>query len=211
MSRKNKEKTYEDDSHQENHNEPQMHNDKDESAKCHEEMEALRNEKDEIFNKLQRLSADYANFQKRVPKQIADTLSYEKELIIKSLLPVLDNFERILINTPEGENTESLFKGVRITYDHLLAILKSHGVEQIKALNEKFDPALHQAVMQKSEPDKESDAVIEELQKGYKLNNRVIRPSKVVVNKFITVLPVENQESNNEHKAAEESESTDLE
>jgi molecular chaperone GrpE len=216
MSKKNnKDKTqeqeheHEEDFHQENLNEPQVK--KDESAQLHEEMEALKNEKNELFNKLQRLSADYANFQKRVPKQIADALTHEKELIIKSLLPVLDNFEHTLNNAPAADNAEVLAKGIKITYDHLLAILKSLGVEQIKVTNEKFDPALHEAVMQKSEPDKENDIILQELQKGYKLNNRVIRPSRVVINKYVAQKPVENQELKNEQKAADEFESTDLE
>jgi len=66
----------------------------------------------------------------------------------------------------------------------MLDILKSHGVEQIKAPGEKFDPALHEAMMQKTEPEEEDNIVLEEFQKGYKLNGRVIRPSKVIVNKL---------------------------
>jgi len=143
----------------------------------------LQSQRDDLFAKLQRISADYANFQKRSPKQIADSIAYEKEKIIKTLLPVLDNFEHTLQNTPSGENLDILVKGVRIIYDQMLDILKSHGVEQIKALDEKFDPALHQAIMQKAEPDREENIVLEEFQKGYKLNGRVIRPGKVVVNK----------------------------
>ena len=67
-------------------------------------------------------------------------------------------------------------------YDQILDILKSHNVEQIKAVGEKFDPALHQAMMQRVEPDKENNIVLEEFQTGYKLNGKVIRPSKVIVN-----------------------------
>jgi molecular chaperone GrpE len=66
----------------------------------------------------------------------------------------------------------------------MLDILKSHGVEQIKAPGENFDPALHEAMMQKTEPEEEDNIVLEEFQKGYKLNGRVIRPSKVIVNKL---------------------------
>ena len=132
----------------------------------------------------QRVSADYANFQKRVPKQIADTICYEKEKIIKTLLPALDNFEHTLQNADSAENADVFVKGIEIIYDQMLDILKSHGVEQIKAPGEKFDPALHEAMMQKTEPEKEDNIVLEEFQKGYKLNGRVIRPSKVIVNKL---------------------------
>jgi molecular chaperone GrpE len=149
-----------------------------------EKLEDLQKEKEELFAQLQRVSADYTNFQKRVPKQIADTIAYEKEMIIKTLLPALDNFEHTLQNAHSVETTELLIKGIRIIYDQMLDILKSHGVEQIKALDEKFNPASHQAMIQKTEPDKEDNVVLEEFQKGYKLNGRVIRPSKVIVNKL---------------------------
>jgi molecular chaperone GrpE len=160
--------------------------------KTHPAIEALQKEKDELFGKLQRVSADYINFQKRAPKQIADTIAYEKEKVIKTLLPALDNFEHTLQNAQstvrcpqaEAENTDVLIKGIRIIYDQILDILESHGVECIKALGEKFDPALHEVIMQKVEPEKEENIVLEEFQKGYKLNGRVIRPSRVIVNKL---------------------------
>jgi molecular chaperone GrpE len=151
--------------------------------KLRKQVETLQKEKEELFGKLQRISADYANFQKRVPKQITDTTIYEKEKIIKTLLPALDNFEHALQNAHSAESLDVLVKGIQIVYDQMLDILKLHDVEQIKALGEKFDPALHQAMMQKSEPDSEDNIVLEEFQKGYKLNGRVIRPSKVIVNK----------------------------
>jgi len=146
-------------------------------------IESLQKEKDELFGKLQRVGADYANFQKRVPKQIADTVAYEKEKIIKTLLPALDNLEHTLQNANSAESLDVLLKGIQIIYDQVLDILKSHGVEQIKAAGEKFEPALHEAMMQRYEAEEEENIVLEEFQKGYKLNGRVIRPSKVVVNK----------------------------
>ena len=149
-----------------------------------EKAEVLQKEKDDLFAQLQRVSADYTNFQKRVSKQIADSITYEKERIIKTLLPALDNFEHTLQNAQSTETSDVLLKGIRIIYDQMLDILKSHGVEQIKALDEKFDPVLHQAMMRKTEPDKAENIVLEEFQKGYRLNGRIIRPSKVIVNKL---------------------------
>jgi molecular chaperone GrpE len=157
---------------------------KDESEELRCKLENLQAEKDDFFEKLQRVGADYANFQKRVPKQIADAISYEKEKVIKTLLPALDNFEHTLQNAHSAENAETIIKGIQIIYDQMLDILKSHGVEQIKALGDKFDPALHQAMMQEAKPEEQENVVLEEFQKGYKLNGRVIRPSKVVVNKL---------------------------
>lgn len=170
----------------------------------HDTIESLQKEKDELFAKLQRVSADYANFQKRVPKQISDTTGYEKERIIKTLLPALDNFEHTLQNAHSAENFDVLVKGIRIIYDQLLDILKSHNVEQIEALGEIFDPAMHQAMTQQSNPEKEENVVLEEFQKGYRLNGRVIRPSRVIVNK----LP---EQPEDQFDAADGDESTDTE
>lgn len=184
---------------------------KDELEKLRNQADSLQKEKDEIFSQMQRISADYANYQKRTPKQISDTIAYEKEKIIKTLLPILDNFEHTLTNVKSAEDAESIIKGVRIIYDQMLDILKSNGVEQIKALGEKFEPALHEAMMQKSEVDKKENIVLEEFQKGYKLNGRVIRPSKVVVNKLPTAQEAkqQEQETNSQPQNADENQEKD--
>ena len=174
-------------------------------------IENLQKEKDEVFAQLQRVSADYANFQKRVPKQISDTLSYEKERIIKSLLPALDNLEHTLQNSETSKDIEVLTKGIKIIYDQMLDILKSHGIEQMKTLGQSFNPAMHEAMMRKSESDKEDNIILEEFQKGYKLNERVIRPSKVVVNKLSVEQPANIQKSDEENEAIDESETTEME
>ena len=149
-----------------------------------EAVEKLEQEKGELLEKLQRVSADYANFQKRVPKQVADSIAYEKERILKSVLPVLDNFEHTLQNAHAVDDVDVFAKGVRIVYDQMLDVLKSHGVEQIASVGEKFDPSKHEAMMRREEADQEDDTVLEEFQKGYRLNDRVLRPSKVIVNKL---------------------------
>jgi len=185
---------------------------KQELEKLHQLTDDLQKEKDELFAKLQRVSADYANFQKRIPKQISDTICYEKEKIIKTLLPVLDNFEHTLQNAHSAESADVLIKGIRIIYDQMLDILKSHGAEQIKALGEKFDPALHQAMMQKAEPKQQEGIILEEFQKGYKLNGRVIRPSKVIVNKLPseqTVQPQGDDEQKPREQTTDECQTTD--
>jgi len=175
----------------------------------HDTIESLQKEKDELFAKLQRVSADYANFQKRVPKQISDTIGYEKERIIKTLLPALDNFEHTLQSAHSAENVDVLVKGIRIIYDQLLDILKSHNVEQIEALGEIFDPAMHQAMTQQSDPDKEENIVLEEFQKGYRLNGRVIRPSRVIVNKLPGEQPGDGREAEPTEQPEDENDATD--
>jgi molecular chaperone GrpE len=156
---------------------------KGELQQLRKQTDELQKEKEQLFEKLQRVSADYANFQKRTPTQIAYAIAYEKEKIIKTLLPVLDNFEHTLQNAHSAENANVVLKGVQIIYDQMLDILKSHNVEQIKATGEKFDPALHEAMTQQTNAEEEDNVVLEEFQTGYTLNGRVIRPSRVVVNK----------------------------
>jgi len=179
---------------------------KEEFEKLNQEKEQLEEEKNQLFEKLQRLSADYANYQKRIPRQIKDTINFEKEKIIKAILPVLDNFEHTLANIQQSE-TDDIYKGVRIIYDQMLDVLKSFGTEQIAAEGEIFDPSRHQAMMQQSEPDKEDNLVLQEFQKGYTLNGRVIRPSKVVVNKPQQKEEnTENEEENENNKQSENQE-----
>ena len=207
MKKSKKETSKAEDSQQADHREAKK---KDEIEELRGTIESLQKEKEELFGKLQRVSADYANYQKRVPKQISDTISYEKERIIKTLLPALDNFEHTLQNAHSAEDVDVLVKGIRIIYDQLIEILKSHNVEQIKALGETFDPAVHEAMTQRTDIKREQNVVLEEFQKGYTLNGRVIRPSKVIVNKLPTEEIKEQPESpppeqaNDECKTVEE-------
>jgi molecular chaperone GrpE len=161
-----------------------------------EQFEQLQKEKADIFSQLQRVSADYINYQKRIAKQIADTTAYEKESIIKSLLPALDNFEHALAKTPSQETADAMMKGMQMVYDQILDILKLHGVEQIKSLGQQFDPEIHSAITQVSDPTKPENIVLNEITRGYKLNGRVIRPARVVVNKLAAAAqtPPEQQE-----------------
>lgn len=158
------------------------------------QLEDLRKEKDDIFAKLQRVAADYDNYQKRSARQMADSITYEKDKIIKALLPVLDDFERAIAH---AENVDSVVEGVKLVYEHLKGVLRSQGVEGIKASGEKFDPTSHEAIVQQSDESKEDGMVLEELQRGYKLNGRVIRASRVVVNKVPVKMeqPIEEEES----------------
>jgi len=148
-----------------------------------QELESVQRERDELLGKLQRVSADYANFQKRVPKQVSDSVAYEKEGLIKTLLPALDNFEHTLAKSHAAEHVDIVLEGIRMIYDQMTGVLKSQGVEQIQAQDAMFDPAQHEAMMRKEDPEREDGVVLEEFQKGYRLNGRVIRPSKVVVNR----------------------------
>ncbi len=169
--------------------------------KLEEKLDSIEDEKQEVFDKLQRVSADFANFQKRVPKQVADSVAYEKKAIIKTILPCLDNFEHALREDHTEQANEAVIKGVKIIYDHLFDALKTHGVERIDAVGNEFDPNVHEAVMQRSEPQQPNMVVLEEFQAGYKINDQVLRPSKVIVNK---VQQAEPEEPEQEEPAFEE-------
>lgn len=189
------------------------HHKKDEQIKeLQERLAAAVKEKDELFARLQRLSADYANYQKRSARQTADTVCFEREKIIKSLLPALDNFEHTLRNTPQtDENTKTIVSGIRMVYDHLLDILKACDVEQITAVGQKFDPFLHQAISQRNESNKEDNIILEENQKGYKIGEKVIRPSRVVVNKLTKPVAEKQQIQQPEPPDNQQEETTDVE
>jgi molecular chaperone GrpE len=149
-----------------------------------QEIDTLKGEKQELFEQLQRVSADYVNFQKRSVKQVADTVAYEKRSIIKSLLPSIDNFEHALTHAcaTQGEE-DNLVKGIQLVFTHMMDALKAHGVERIEAAGQHFDPNEHEAMMQKHDPEAEDNAVLEVYQAGYKMGGQVIRPAKVIVNK----------------------------
>jgi molecular chaperone GrpE len=166
-----------------------------ETEKLRQELESIRKEKDETFARLQRVYADYANFQKRVPKQISDSVNYERERILKSLLPVLDNFERTLKAEASQQNLDAFVKGVVIIRDQMLGVLKTHGVEPIQAVGEKFDPERHEAMLRKNEPDQPDNIVLEEYQTGFRLDDRILRPSRVAVNKIQPAAPDQGTEA----------------
>jgi molecular chaperone GrpE len=176
-------------------------------------LESLQAERDDLLGKLQRVSADYANFQRRSTKQVQDSIAYEKEKIIKSLLPAVDNFEHMLAQPHSAESVDAVIAGVRIIYDQMMDILKGHGVEQIQALDEAFDPTHHEAMMQQQDPEKADGIVLQEFQKGYKLHGRVIRPSKVIVNKTACQASPgqEAPEAANDEVEAPDDETTDME
>ncbi|KGA98453.1 heat shock protein GrpE [Alkalihalobacillus alcalophilus ATCC 27647 = CGMCC 1.3604] len=136
----------------------------------------------EANQRILRVQADYDNFRRRSREEKEAAAKYRSQSIIESLLPVLDNFERALVVEPESEETKSLLTGMDMVYRQLQDALKNEGVELIPTVGETFDPHRHQAVMQVEEEGYESNQIVEELQKGYQLKDRVIRPSMVKVN-----------------------------
>ncbi|MEE9525701.1 MAG: nucleotide exchange factor GrpE [Candidatus Woesearchaeota archaeon] len=126
----------------------------------------------EITLLLKKVQADFENYQKRSEKEKQDFVEYSSQNTITELLPILDSFDHALKHSDN--------KDIKALYDQLWNLLSSKGLEKIKALDKKFDPYLHEALMQEKS-DKEEGIVLEELQTGYKFKDNVIRPTKVKV------------------------------
>ncbi|WP_066049837.1 nucleotide exchange factor GrpE [Robertmurraya korlensis] len=136
----------------------------------------------EAENRYLRLQADFDNSRRRARIDLEAAQKYRAQSLITNLLPALDNFERALQIEPDNEQTKGLLQGMDMVYRNLSEALKSEGLETIEAVGNPFDPHMHQAVMQVEDPSFESNVVVEEFQKGYKLKDKVIRPAMVKVN-----------------------------
>ncbi|HLR64512.1 MAG TPA: nucleotide exchange factor GrpE [Pseudogracilibacillus sp.] len=142
---------------------------------------ALKTEKDKLYEQLLRIQAEYENYKRRTDKERIAERKYKAESLATELLPVLDNFERAL-QTEVTEENQSFKDGVAMVYNQLTQALEAEGVTQIEALHQPFDPNLHHAVMQDSDDQYDENIVLDELQKGYQLKDKVIRPTMVKVN-----------------------------
>ena len=147
-----------------------------------EKVDKLEEEVKASEDKYLRLYAEFENFKRRKNKEIETNNVYKSQKVITEILPSLDNLERALQVESDNEEIKSLLKGVEMVYEGLLNVLKSEGVELIETENAQFDPNYHHAVMQDEDSEKESGAILDTFQKGYKLKDRVIRPAMVKVN-----------------------------
>lgn len=143
------------------------------------ELEKLANDNEE---KYLRLYAEFENYKRRIQKENQINAPYKAQGVLTDILPSIDNIERALQIEGDDESFKSLQKGVQMVHESLLRALKDNGLEEILAEGKEFDPNLHQAVVQDDNPDFKSGEVTQELQKGYKLKDRVLRPSMVKVN-----------------------------
>ncbi|CAM3115984.1 nucleotide exchange factor GrpE [Filibacter tadaridae] len=157
------------------------------------EVEIEENGKDSIVEELTaklqeeeskrlRLLADYDNFKRRASLDKEAMQKYRAQSIVTNLIPVLDNFSRALSHEAQSEEATSMMTGMEMIYRNVVDALKSEGLVEIEALGKVFDPNFHQAIMTGTEEDKPSGAILEELQKGYMLKDRVLRPTMVKVN-----------------------------
>ena len=148
-----------------------------EAEKAEEEAKKAEEAESERY---MRLMAEFQNFKRRVAKEKSDIHAYANEKIVGDLLPVLDNFERALSTETEDEGYA---KGMQLIFEQLKTALGNAGLEEIKAMDEEFDPNVHNAVMTETIEDKEDGIITKVLQKGYRLKDKVVRPSMVAVNK----------------------------
>ena len=152
---------------------------KDSQDEAAAQIEKLTAELKEKEDRVLRLQADFENFRRRTSKEKEELSAVVTQGILKDMLPLLDNFERAM--AAEAKDSEAFQKGVEMIFTQFTEILKKNGLEHIEVEGQKFDPNFHQAVMRVQNADMEDDDIAQELQKGYMVKGRVIRPSMVQV------------------------------
>ncbi|MBI2542404.1 nucleotide exchange factor GrpE [Candidatus Woesearchaeota archaeon] len=150
---------------------------KEKKTDCEKQLEEKSQKIEELTDTLKRLQAEFENYKKWSAKEKADFLRYVNAAMIEKLLPVIDSFEIALKST---NDKEKFAEGMRMIYSQLHSVLEAEGLRPIKAAGEKFDPYRHEVLM-KAESDKPEGTILEEFQKGYMLNEKVLRHSKVKI------------------------------
>jgi len=145
-----------------------------------DEVEELKKQVEQLKNDYARAYADTENIRRRLISENELAKKYRIQSFAKEVLPILDNLERAL-KTEVKQEDQGFYKGVEMTYTQLINCLKNEGVEEIDCLNKPFDANFHQAIMQEKKEGTESGIVIEVLQKGYMLKDRILRPAMVKV------------------------------
>lgn len=140
-------------------------------------------ERDEFLDKLQRTRAEYLNFQKRKNKEIEEIRRFAIQDMVIALTSVLNNFSRAIQSVKESNDFNKLLEGIRLVEDQFYKTLEGYGVKPIETVGKPFDPMMHEAVIEEEDNNHPHHTVIMELQKGFLLHDRVIRPAKVKVSK----------------------------
>jgi molecular chaperone GrpE len=153
----------------------------DELQAWRERAEAAEKARDEYLDLAKRTRADFENYQKRFSRDLAEERRYAQRPLAADLLPVLDNLERAVAAAEQTGQAESLVQGVKMAHAQLLDVLRRHGVTRIDALGQPFDPNRHEAVMQQPSAEHPPMTVVQVLEPGYTLHDRVLRPARVIV------------------------------
>ncbi len=143
----------------------------------------ISHKKKDLLAKLQRVTADFANYQKRMARNSEETRQWARVEIIKSILPAIDDFEQALEAGKTAQDVQSLLEGFNLVHEHLLAMLDKQQVQTIATQGQKFDPSVHEAMLQQESLEHDPGTVIAELRKGYTMNGRTLRPARVTVSK----------------------------
>ena len=153
-------------------------------AEIEKKLETAQQEAQANYDRLLRTTAEFENYKKRSARELQDFRKYANEALLKEMLPVVDNLELAAKTAREdGNGQESLADGIDLTLKEILRVLNKFGVQAVEALNQPFDPVFHQAVVGEESDKHPKNTVIQELQKGYTLHDRLLRPSMVVVAK----------------------------
>ncbi len=147
--------------------------------------DALEKERDDFRGKFFYIAAEKENLQKRFEREKENLIKYGNEKVLSGLLSVVDNLSLTLnaIANDNDEKVKNIFVGIEMVSQQFAEVLKNNGLEEINSVGEKFDPNFHEALMQKEEEGKEAGIILEEVQKGYRLNGRVVRAAKVIISK----------------------------
>ncbi len=147
--------------------------------KDHGNAEEPKEEKDQ-HEKLLRLKADFENTKKRLERDKQEAIKFANEKLLVEILSIVDNFDRAMTSLSEGHDPEQVKKGLQIAQEELHQVLERHGVQVVKSVGEAFDPKLHEAVATvEATGDMKDGLIVDEIQRGYILNGRLIRPSRV--------------------------------
>lgn len=139
------------------------------------------NEIENLRDQILRTRADFENTKKRLERDKWDAIKFANERLLAEILPVVDNIDRAMTSLAEGHEPEKVIEGLRIAQEDLHKVLEQHGVEVVKSVGAEFDPKLHEAVAVVESADVQDGVIVEEIQRGYLLNGRLIRPSRVKI------------------------------
>lgn len=162
-------------------------------------LETAEKEAKESYDRFLRVSAEFENYKKRTTREMDEFRKYANESLIRELLPVVDNLERAIDSSINDKTADGfVVEGIDMTLKEILKVLEKFVVKPIDALGKPFDPAFHEAVMQEETDEQPENAVLKELQKGYMIHDRLLRPSMVVVSKAKKNQDEETDKNNNE-------------
>lgn len=145
------------------------------------QLEELQQQIEQLKDLLLRKAAEFENYKRRIENDTAGIIKYASENLITDLLPVLDDFERSLKHSRESKDFDSLVKGIELIYQKLFKVLENRGVKSFETVGKEFNVDVHDALMQVPRSDVSPHTVIEEVEKGYTLNDKVVRHAKVIV------------------------------